>query len=61
VVCRGKLDDPRLVGAGDGIRIDDDPLGTVANDCGKSLANVFGPTWTAGPVFAVENGRNAEG
>ena len=21
----------------------------------------FDPTWTAGPVFAVQNGRNAEG
>ena len=25
------------------------------------LAMLFGPTWTAGPVFAVQNGRNAEG
>ncbi len=25
------------------------------------IAALLNPTWTAGPVFAVQNGRNAEG
>jgi len=28
---------------------------------GKAGLALLCPTWTAGPVFAVQNGRNAEG
>ena len=42
-------------------------LETVSTESGTEGSNPAlssgesGPTWTAGPVFAVQNGRNAEG
>jgi hypothetical protein len=33
----------------------------VIADSNTRLDRTPNPTWTAGPVFAVQNGRNAEG
>jgi hypothetical protein len=34
---------------------------TILIQCFEDLGYLSYPTWTAGPVFAVQNGRNAEG